>query len=209
MGTDPVEVGLVASLNRPGGNLTGVSLLNVELGPKRLDLLHQVIPTPIVGLLVNPNNRNAEIISREVQAAAHTLGLTLHVLHASTERDFDGVLAGAAERRAGALVVGSDPFFNTQSERLARLFLRGALPAIYQYREFAAAGGLLSYGGDIADPFRQAGTYTGRVLAGENPAELPVVQSTKIELIINLNTAKALRLTVPPSILARADEVIE
>ena len=209
MGTDPVEVGLVASLNRPGGNLTGVSLLNVELAPKRLELLHELAPAPIIGLLINPNNRNADIISRDVAAAARTLGLTLHVLYASEEGDFDTVLTDIAEQRAGGVVVGSDPFFNTQSERLARLFLRHTLPAIYQYREFAAAGGLISYGGNITDPFRQAGIYAGRVLAVEKPAELPVVQSTRIELIINLNTAKALGLTVPPSILARADEVIE
>jgi putative ABC transport system substrate-binding protein len=209
MGTDPVEAGLVASLNRPGGNLTGVSLLNVELAPKRLDLLHELVPAPIVGLLVNPNNRNAEIISRDVQAAARTLGLQLHVLHAAADRDFEIVLAELAKLRAGALVVGSDPFFNTQSERLAGLFLRHALPAIYQYHEFAAAGGLMSYGGNITDPFRQAGAYAGRVLAGEKPGELPVVQSTKIELIINLKTAKALGITVPLALLGRADEVIE
>ena len=209
MGTDPVEVQLVASLNRPGGNLTGVSLLNVELAPKRLELLHELVPTPIIGLLVNPNNPNAEIISGEVKTAARTLGLILHVLYASAERDFDTVLADIAEQRAGGLVIGSDPFFNTQSERLAGLFLRRSLPAIYQYHEFAAAGGLMSYGGNITDPFRQAGIYAGRILAGEKPAELPVVQSTRVELIINLNTAKALGLTVPPSILGRADEVIE
>jgi putative ABC transport system substrate-binding protein len=209
MGTDPVEVGLVASLNRPGSNLTGVSLLNVELAPKRLELLHELVPTPIIGLLINPNNRNADIISRDVAAAARTLGLTLHVLYASEEGDFDTVLTDIADQRAGALVVGSDPFFNTQSERLARLFLRHNLPAIYQYREFAAAGGLMSYGGSIADPFRQAGIYVGRILAGEKPAELPVVQSTRVELIVNLKTARALGLTVPPPILGRADEVIE
>src|SRR5208282_5569423 len=189
MGTDPVEVGLVASLNRPGGNLTGVSLLNVELAPKRLELLHDIVPTPIMGLLVNPKNRNAEIISRDVQAAARTLGLQLHILYASTERDFDTVLATLAELRAGGLVIGSDPFYNTQSEQLAALLLRHALPAIYQYHEFAAAGGLMSYGGNSVDPFRQAGAYTGRVLAGEKPSDLPVVQSTKVELIINLKTA--------------------
>jgi putative tryptophan/tyrosine transport system substrate-binding protein len=209
MGTDPVEAGFVTSLSHPGGNLTGVSLLNVELVPKRLELLHELVPAPIIGLLVNPDNRNAEIISGEAQAAARTLGLQLHVLHASAERDFETVLANLAELGAGGLVIGSDPFFNTQSRQLAGLSLRHALPAIYQYREFAAAGGLMSYGGNITDPFRQAGSYTGRVIRGEKPAELPVVQSTKIELIINLNTAKELGLTVPPSILARADEVIE
>ena len=209
MGTDPVEAGLVASLNRPGGNLTGVSLLNVELAPKRLELLHEIMPAPIIGLLVNPDNRNAEIISAEVQAAARTLRLELHVLHASTDRDFVTALANLTELGAGGLVIGSDPFFNTQSQKLAGLLLRHSLPAIYQYREFAAAGGLMSYGGNITDPFRQAGSYTGRVLRGDKPAELPVVQSTKIELVINLSTARALGLTGPPSILARADEVIE
>jgi putative ABC transport system substrate-binding protein len=209
MGTDPVEVGLVASLNRPGGNLTGVSLLNVELAPKRLELLHELVPAPVIGLLVNPNNQNVEIILRETEAAARTIGLTLHVLYAATERDFDPVLAEIAERRIGGLVVGSDPFFNTQSEQLAGLFLRRSLPAAYQYREFAAAGGLMSYGGNTADPFRQAGIYAGRVLAGEKPADLPVVQSARVELIINLATAKALGLTVPLPLLGRADEVIE
>jgi putative ABC transport system substrate-binding protein len=209
MGTDPVEAGLVASLNHPGGNLTGVSLLNVELAPKRLELLHEVTSTPIIGLLVNPDNRNTEIISRDVQLGAHTLGLRLHILHAREEREFDTVLDNLAELRAGGLVIGSDPFFNTQSERLAGLLLRQKIPAIYQYHEFAAAGGLMSYGGNITEPFRQAGIYTGRVLAGEKAGELPVVQSTKIELIINLKTAKALGLTLPLAILGRADEVIE
>jgi putative ABC transport system substrate-binding protein len=157
MGTDPVDAGLVPNLNRPGGNLTGVSLLNVELAPKRLQLLHELVPTAILAVLVNPTNRNAEMISRDAQSAARTLGLQLHVLYASTERDFDTVLAALAELRAGGLVIGSDPFFNTQSERLAALLLRRAFPAIYQYREFAAAGGLMSYGGNITDPFQQAG----------------------------------------------------
>jgi len=209
MGTDPVDAGLVASLSHPGGNLTGVSLLNVELAPKRLELLHQVTLTPIIGLLVNPDNRNAEIISREVQAAAYTLGLQLHILRANAESGFDAVLGNLAELRAGGLVIGSDPFFNTQSERLAGLLLHLGFPAIYQYREFAAAGGLMSYGGNITDPFRQTGSYTGRVLAGDKPGDLPVVQSAKIELIVNLKSAEKLGLTVPPSILARADEVIE
>jgi putative ABC transport system substrate-binding protein len=209
MGTDPVEVGLVASLNRPGGNLTGVSLLNVELAPKRLELLHELAPAPVVGLLVNPNNQNAQIILRETEAAAQTMGLTLHVLYAAAERDFDPVLAEIAERRIGGLVVGSDPFFNTQSEQLAGLLLRHSLPAAYQYREFVAAGGLMSYGGNIADPFRQAGIYAGRELAGEKSANLPVVQSARVELIINLDTARTLGLTVPLALLGRADEVIE
>jgi putative tryptophan/tyrosine transport system substrate-binding protein len=209
MGTDPVEAGLVASLNHPGGNLTGVSLLNVELAPKRLELLHEVAPAPIIGLLVNPDNRNSEIISRDVQSGAHTLGLQLHILQAREEREFETVLDKLTELRAGGLVIGSDPFFNTQSERLAGLLLRRKIPAIYQYHEFVVAGGLMSYGGNITEPFRQAGIYTGRVLAGEKAGELPVVQSTKIELIINLKTAKALGLTLPLAILGRADEVVE
>jgi putative tryptophan/tyrosine transport system substrate-binding protein len=209
MGTDPVEAGLVASLNHPGGNLTGVSLLNVELAPKRLELLHELTSAPIIGLLVNPDNRNTEIISRDVQSGAHTLGLQLHILHAREEREIDTVLDHLAELKAGGLVIGSDPFFNTQSERLAGLLLRRKIPAIYQYHEFAASGGLMSYGGNISEPFRQAGTYTGRVLAGEKPGELPVVQSTRIELIVNLKTATALGLTLPLAILGRADEVIE
>jgi putative tryptophan/tyrosine transport system substrate-binding protein len=209
MGTDPVETGLVASLNHPGGNLTGVSLLNVELTPKRLELLREVTSAPVIGLLVNPDNRNAKIISRDVQSGASILGVQLHVLHAREEKELDTVPANLAALRAGGLVIGSDPFFNTQSERLAGLLLRQKIPAIYQYHEFAAAGGLMSYGGNIADPFRQTGIYTGRVLAGEKPGELPVVQSTKIELIVNLQTAKALGLIFPLAILGRADEVIE
>ena len=210
MGTDPVAVGLVTSLSRPGGNLTGVSLLNVELGSKRLELMHELIPTAtVVAALVNPNNPNAETLSRELPAAARALGLQLHVLHASADGDIDMVFANLLELRAGGLVIGSDPFFNSRSEKLAALALRHALPTIYQYRAFAATGGLISYGGSSTEPFRQAGVYAGRILKGEKPADLPVVQSTKVELIINLKTAKALGITVPPSLLARADELIE
>ena len=209
MGTDPVGLGLVASLRRPGGNLTGVSLLNVELGPKRLELLHELVPSAAMALLVNPSNRNAEVLSQELQAAARLLGVQMHVLRANSERDFNSVFATLAQLRVGALVIGSDPFYNARSKQLAVLMLQHALPAIYQYREFAAAGGLMSYGGHVTDPFRQAGAYTGRILAGAKPADLPIVQSTKVELIINLKTAKALGLTIPLSLLGRADEVIE
>jgi putative tryptophan/tyrosine transport system substrate-binding protein len=207
---DPVEAGLVASLNRPGGNLTGVSILNVELGPKRLELLHELVPSAsIVALLINPTHPAAETLSKDLQAAARTLGLELHVLHASTEHDFDTVFATLAQVRAGALVIGADPVFVSRSEQLAALTVRHAVPAIFQYRAFAAAGGLMSYGGGPTEPYRQVGVYTGRILKGEKPADLPVQQSTKIELFINLKTAKALGLDVPPMLLARADEVIE
>jgi putative tryptophan/tyrosine transport system substrate-binding protein len=209
MGTDPVELGLVASLNRPGGNLTGVSLLNVELGSKRLELLHELVLSARMALLVNSSNANAEVLSQELQASARTLGVEMHVLHANSERDFDSIFATLAQLRVGALVIGSDPLYNVHIEQLAALTLRHWLPAIYQYREFADAGGLMSYGGNLSDPFRQAGAYTGRVLKGEKPADLPVVQSTKVELVINLKTASALGLTVPLSLLGRADEAIE
>jgi putative tryptophan/tyrosine transport system substrate-binding protein len=210
-GFDPVAVGLVASLNRPGGNLTGVTTLNAEIVPKRLELVHELVPTATtIALLVNPSNpRPAETASRDAQPAARTLGLQLHILHASTDRDFDTVFASLAQMRAVALVIGADFFFNSRSEQLAALALRHMVPAIYQFREFAAAGGLMSYGTSVTDVFRQVGIYTGRLLRGESPADLPVQQATKIELIINLKTARALGLTVPLSLLGRADEVIE
>jgi putative ABC transport system substrate-binding protein len=211
VGTDPVAVGLVASLNRPGGNLTGVTALNLEIIPKRLELVHELVPTATtIALLVNPSNPlAAEPETRDAQTAARTLGLQLHVLHASTDREFDTAFASLAQMRAVVLVIGSDGFFNSRSEELAALALRHTVPAIYQYREFAAAGGLMSYGTSIPDDYRQVGIYTGRLLRGESPADLPVQQATKIELIINLKTAKALGLTVPISLLGRADEVIE
>jgi putative ABC transport system substrate-binding protein len=210
LGFNPVDLGLVASLNRPGGNLTGVSSLNVELDPKRLELLHELVPkAKVVGLLVNPTNRNAEILSRHLHAAARTLGLELHILHASGERDFDTVFASLRQLRAGALVIGTDGFFFSQSRRLAALSVRHAVPAIFQYRDFAAAGGLTSYGGSLSDIYRFVGVYTGRILKGEKPADLPVQQITKVELIINLKTAKALGLAVPLPLIGRADEVIE
>jgi len=210
-GFDPVEVGLVASMSRPGGNITGVSILDVELGPKRLQLLHELVPAAtIIAVLVNPADpARAETTSKELQAAAHTLGLQLHVLHASTDRDFDTVFARLVELRAGGLVIGGEPFFNSRSEQLGALTIRHAVPTIYQLRAFATAGGLVSYGGSLTDAYRLVGTYTGRILKGEKPADLPVQQATKVEMVINLKTAKMLGLTVPQSLLGRADEVIE
>ena len=211
VGSDPVEVGLVASLARPGGNLTGVTNLNIELGPKRLELLHELIPTAtVVGLLVNPTSPNlAESSAKDLQAAARILGLQLHILHASSERDFDTVFATLHQLQAHALVIGPDAFFIARSEQLGALTARHAVPAITQYREFAAAGGLMSYGGSTKDADRRAGIYAGRVLRGERPAELPVQQTAQVELVINLKTAKALGIMVPTSLLGRADEVIE
>jgi putative tryptophan/tyrosine transport system substrate-binding protein len=207
---DPVELGLVASLNRPGGNATGATQLSVEVAPKRLELLHEMLPkATIIALLVNPTNPNALTISSETQTAARTLGLQLHVLNANTERDIDEAFAKAVQLRADGLVVGTDAFFNGRTNQLVALMLRHALPTVYQYGEFTAAGGLASYGGSIKSSYRTAGIFTGRILKGEKPADLPVQQTIKIELIINLKTAKALGLTVPPSLLARADEVIE
>jgi putative ABC transport system substrate-binding protein len=211
-GNDPVQIGLVATLNRPGGNVTGVTTLNVEVAPKRLELLHELIPAAtVVALLVNPTSPTslAETTTRDTQGAARTLGIELHVLHASTEPDFDTAFATLAQRRAGALVIGPDPFFNSEIEQLAALALRHAVPTIYESREFAAAGGLMSYGGSLTDLYRQAGIYTGRILKGAKPADLPVQQSTKVELFLNLKTAKAFGLTFPLSLLGRADEVIE
>jgi ABC-type uncharacterized transport system substrate-binding protein len=208
---DPVEVGLVASLNRPGGNVTGVTNLNVEVGPKRLELLHELLPSvTVIAVLVNPASPAiAEAFMRSMQAGAHTLGLKLHVLHASTERDFDTAFATLVQLRAGALVISPEILYNARIEQLAALTVRHAVPAIYQYRQFVAAGGLLSYGSDEREYYRQVGSYVGRILKGEKPGDLPVQQATKVELIINLKTAKALGLTVPLPLLARADEVIE
>jgi putative ABC transport system substrate-binding protein len=210
VGLDPVALGLVASLNRPGGNVTGVTAMFDEVGPKRLELLHELVPTAtVIALLLNPAYPSTENQSRDLQAAARTLGLQLHVLHASSERDFDTVFASMAQMRADALVIGNDPFFNSRSESLAALSVRHAMPTIFQNREFAAAGGLVSYGTSLADTYRQVGAYTGRILNGEKPADLPVQRATKIDLIINLKTAKALGLTVPLPLIGRADEVIE
>jgi putative tryptophan/tyrosine transport system substrate-binding protein len=211
VGGDPVRLGLVSSLNRPGGNVTGVTQLNVEVAPKRLQLLHELLPTAtVMALLINPANPTvAEPQLNEMLSAARTLGLELYVLNASTERDFDEVFAKLSQVRAGGLVIEADPFFISRNDQLAALTVRHAMPAIFQFREFAAAGGLMSYGGSLTDSYRLAGVYTGRVLKGDKPADLPVQQATKIELLINLKAAKALGITVPLTRLGRADEVIE
>jgi putative ABC transport system substrate-binding protein len=210
IGGDPVQLGLVASLNRPGGNLTGITNLGVEIGPKRLELLKEVVPgATITALLINPTNPNAETQLRDLQAAARILGMQPHVLYASNEHELDSAFATLIELQVGRLAIVGDGFFNSRSEQLAGLALRSAVPTIYQYREFAAAGGLMSYGTDNAEQWRQVGVYTGRILKGEKPADLPVQQVTKVELIINLRTAKALGITMPLALLTRADEVIE
>ena len=198
---DPIKVGFVESLNRPGGNLTGVTNLNLEIGPKRLEVLHALLPTATdFAVLVDPTGPAlAEPFVREVQAAAHSLGLRLHVLNAGTERDFDSVFARVVQLKAAALIIGPSTFFVGRGEQLATLAIRYKVPAIYQYRPFAAAGGLMSYGSDETEYFHLVGIYTGRILKGEKPALLPVEQSTKIELIINLKTAKALGIDVPLS----------
>jgi putative ABC transport system substrate-binding protein len=208
---DPVRFGLVASLNRPGGNLTGVVSLDAELLPKRLELLHELMPAAtIIAVLLNPANASRyENLTRDLEAATRTIGLQIKVLHASTDSDIDAAFATLLQLRAVGLVIGTDAFFNSRTKQLAALALRHAMPTIYQYREFAVAGGLMSYGASGTDTYRQAGIYTGRILKGEKPADLPVQQATKVELIVNLKTAKALGLTVPPALLARADEVIE
>jgi putative ABC transport system substrate-binding protein len=207
---DPVELGLVASLNRPGGNVTGVTSLNIEVAPKRLELMHELLPSVTSALLVNPAvPALAEPISRSSQAAAQALGLQLHAVHASSDRDFDAVFERLIQLRAGALVIGPDNLFTVHKEPLAKLTVRHAIPAIYQYREFTAAGGLMSYGTSETEYYRLVGTYAGRVLRGDKPADLPVQQSTKVELFLNLKTAKALGITVPLPLSGRADEVIE
>jgi putative ABC transport system substrate-binding protein len=209
--SDPVQIGLVSNLSRPGGNITGVSQLNVEIGPKRLELAHELMPAATsVAFLVNPNDPvRAETLLRDAQAAVVPLGLQFHVLRAGTDAEIDAAFARFAQLKAGVLVIGADALFNSKSQRLAELSLRYAVPAIYQYNEFANAGGLISYGGSIKESYRWAGIYAGRILKGAKPADLPVQQSTKVELIVNLKTAKALGITVPISLLGRADEVIE
>jgi putative ABC transport system substrate-binding protein len=211
VGTDPVSIDLVPSFSRPGGNVTGVANLNVELAAKRLELLHELVPTAtIIAGLVNPTNPVlAEPETRDLQAAARTLGLTLHVLHASSEQEIDAAFTTLVQLRAGGLVIGADAYFNSRSEQLAVLALRYAMPAIYQFREFVLSGGLASFGATVADTYRPLGVLAGRILKGDKPADLPVQQATKVELLLNLKTAKALGITVPLPLSGRADELIE
>jgi putative ABC transport system substrate-binding protein len=208
---DPVEIGLVSSLDRPGGNITGVTNLNAEVGVKRLEVMRELLPAAkIIGVLVNPANPAlSRPFTRVMQGAANRLGVQLQVLNASTEGDFETAFAALDRMGAGALIIGPDVFFNTHSKQLAELALRHSIAAAYDQRPFVAAGGLLSYGGDEADAYRLVGLYTGRILKGEKPADLPVMRSTKVQLFINLKTAKALRIPVPLPLSGRADEVIE
>jgi putative ABC transport system substrate-binding protein len=209
-GGDPVALGLVDSLNRPGGNVTGITTLSVELEPKRLELLHGLVPAAkTFGALINHTSPNAQIQSKSLREAARTLGLTLQILSASTEPDFDIAFAKLAELRTGGLVIGNDGLFISKPERLASLAVQYALPTIFQFRAFAAAGGLISYGSDLVDLYRLSGIYTGRILKGEKPANLPVLQATKVEMIINMKSAKTLGIDVPLPLLGRANEVIE
>jgi len=208
---DPVQLGLVASLNRPGGNLTGFNAFASELGAKGLALLHELVPsTATIGFLENPNNPSVfELTTRDVLAAASVIGLEVQVFKASTDREIDAAFVSLVQARTGALLVGNDAFFNSRIEQLVALAARHAIPTMYTFREFVVAGGLISYGTSLIETYRQAGLYTGRILKGEKPADLPVMQTTKLELIINLKTAKALGLQIPDRLLALADEVIE
>jgi putative ABC transport system substrate-binding protein len=209
-GSDPLEQGLVTDLKRPEGNVTGVTTLAVELGQKRMELMREAVPKETMfGALINPTGPNLASVSRDLHGAAQRMGIELRVVHASTERELDAVFATLSDIRAGALVIGTDTFYNSQSRKLAALALRHSMPAIYQYREFVHAGGLMSYAGSITDAYRMAGIYTGRILKGEKPSELPVQQSTKAELFINLKTANLFGISFPSTLLARADEVIE
>jgi putative tryptophan/tyrosine transport system substrate-binding protein len=210
LGGDPVASGFVASLNRPGGNLTGVTTLGADLGPKRLELLHEVVPmATLFAALINPTGSNPDVFIKNAQAGARTLGVGLEVVQASTDSDLDSVFATLLRLRAGGLVIAPDQFLYARSGQIAARAVRHTLPTIFQYRESAVAGGLMSYGGNAMDAFRLVGVYTGRILKGEKPSDLPVHQSTKVELIINMKTARALGLEIPPTLLARADEVIE
>jgi putative ABC transport system substrate-binding protein len=209
-GSDPVQLGLVASLSRPGGNVTGVAQLTREVAPKRLELAHELVPTATVfGLLINPKNPTSETVLRDLQAAAGAMGLQLNVLYASTEAEIDDAFTTFRQMRAGALVIGTDVFFNSRMKQLAALAIHNSVIAIYAYHQFVAAGGLASYGASLTESYRLAGNYVGRILNGEKPADLPVQQAAKVELIINLKAARALGITVPQSVQSRADEVIE
>jgi putative ABC transport system substrate-binding protein len=209
-GSDPVKTGLVVSFNRPGGNVTGASFVATELETKRLEILHDMVPTAAeIGILVNPTNPAAESRSKDLQMAARTLGLNVHIVGASSDDDLETAFGTLIQQRAGALLVSTDAFFTSQRDRLVALAARQALPTIYAWREFVEAGGLVSYGTIIDEVYRQVGIYTGRILKGEKPADLPFLRPTKFELVINLKTATALGLTIPQLILGRADEVIE
>jgi putative ABC transport system substrate-binding protein len=210
MGADPVDLGLVSSLNRPGGNITGVTFLVDTLGAKRLELLRELVPgANVIGFVINPKNPAAESQIKEAETAAHKLGIELSLQNASSERDIEAAFARIVEQRANAVMVGADAFFLSRRDQLVGLAARHAMPAIYYLREFAVAGGLISYGASISDAFRIAGSYTARILKGQRPAELPIQQSVKFEFVLNLRTAKSLRLNIPPTLLARANEVIE
>ena len=210
LGGDPVKLGLVASLNRPGGNLTGIALFSNLLGPKRIEILHTLVPkVAVIGVLVNPNNPDAVTEAMQAREAAHSLGMQGHVLNASNEREIDAAFVKLVQLRAGALAVVANPLFSARRDQLLTLAARHGIPAIYAFRDYALAGGLISYGESLADAFRQVGVYTGRILKGEKPADLPVMQSTKVEFTINLKTARSLGLTISLPLLGRADEVIE
>ncbi len=209
-GADPVKMGIVASLNRPGGNVTGVIFFNNVLGSKRLQVLRELAPkATVVGMIVNPKNPNTEFDLQDMQLAARPLGVQILIVNASNEREVDAAFARLVDQRAGALIVNPDPFFGSRRDQLVALAAHHAVPAIYEFREFAVAGGLVSYGTNIAEAYRQVGIYAGRILSGDKPGDLPVQQSTKFELVINLKTARRLGLDVPPTLLALADEVIE
>ncbi len=209
-GGDPIKEGLVASVNRPGGNVTGVSLLTTGLDAKRLEILHEVLPSAsVIGVLINPNNANAAAQSAIVQDAGRTMGQKVLILHASSEREFAAAFTTMVQSRINALIVGADPFFSSQRDQLIALTARYRVPAIYEWHEFVQAGGLMSYGSNLPEAYHQIGIYAGRVLKGEKPGDLPVVQSTRVEFAVNLKTAKALGVTVPLPLLGRADEVIE
>jgi putative tryptophan/tyrosine transport system substrate-binding protein len=210
VGVDPVPMGLVASLNRPGGNLTGFNVFSGELGAKGLAVLHELVPSAsTIGFLANPRNRVTDLTTKDVLAASHALGIKIQVLKASIDEEIDAAFANLAQARTGALLIANDLFLNSRFDQLIALAARHAIPAMYPFREFTVAGGLMSYGTNLTEGYRQLGVYVGRILGGEKPADLPVVQSTKIELIINLKTARALGLEVPAKLLALADAVIE